>query len=220
MKSRVFYFLVLCSLYTAGIGKRLTKHGKDFTRKNTVIKKSNGVSKNKNNITSTLSAKPRDRIMSGNLVGQIGFRGNGFTGFTGQQELNIEQGENFHGTNDQLGGEFPNTGNGNGFYSDMSVGGYHGDEGRHYDHHENAHPHLELTQNVYKENTRHVFDGGPKHVYGGLTKHVPPPQHGPIHVVQGKQIEITTKPQHIDVHFYEYDKHGKRCESDKKFVGK
>ena len=201
MKSRLLLVLVLCSLCSVSIGNKLTlNHGKNSVRRTGLTRKSDNKNNNK---TPTSSAKQRNEIMTDNFGGPMGFPGNGFgTGFAGEE---LGQGVNFPVNNDLLNG---------GFQGDMAVGGYHGYGSRQYHHREGAHPNVELTQNVYKADAHHVFDGGPKHMYGGLTKHVPPPQRGPIHVVQGKQIEITTKPQHIDVHFYEYDKHGKQYERE------
>lgn len=61
---------------------------------------------------------------------------------------------------------------------------------------------------------QHLYDGPPQHVYksgreitNGPALHMP--AYPPVHILRGPQIELQTKPQHVNVHLHTYEKVGK-----------
>ena len=157
--------------------------------------------------TTLFGARQRDEIQNYFAPGNnFGDGNNGFN-LNGVTDADDSHGNSFHGDENF----FHDTDHhGNGFHGVDD--GFHGDAGigddQHFDHSEGPHPNVQLEQNIFKAGPHHVFDKASQHIYNEHTRHVTP-NHEPLYIVQGKQIEITTKPQHINVHFYQYDKQGK-----------
>ena len=167
------------------------------------------INTHRNNDGEKTTAKQRDVIQNSflpsGLATGLGSDSINNIGINNLNEVTLNgatYGNSFHGDGDGVNQGFLGDGG--------DVAGFDGaGVQQQFDHRvEGPHPHVQLEQNIFKGRPQHVFDRNAQHVYNEHTRHVTPNRE-PLHIVQGKQIEITTKPQHVNVHFYQYDKQGK-----------
>ena len=227
---KLAYSLVLVLLYiTCCLSSSTTRKNNNATK--LIARKFKSRNTHNHNNDKKTTAEQRDEIQSYFLpsgLGQAGL-GNDLGLINNDNGINsnlngvidgdaaYSNANSFHGDGvGDVGGFYGNEHHVNqGFQGDAGGLGIHGDaaagfaDQQQIDHRlEGPHPHVQLEQNIFKGRPQHVFDKNPQHIYNERTRHVTSNQQ-PLHVVQGKQIEITTKPQHVNVHFYQYDKQGK-----------